>query len=166
METPTVGLPFDGLVPLPAMSLDAHRPKPVALLAPEPNDGSRSGLCGRRGSLFWLWQANPRARSPLLRRLRLCYGLISDPSSGISRLNGISVSVWASALPPLHSRDQQTSMQHEIASVRPAPWNPGRHLPVSVPLAATSPVLPVPSAYDRAREPWPTSNGARNKPGL
>src|SRR5947199_6623078 len=101
----------------------------------------------RRGSLFWLWQANPRARSPLLRRLRLCYGLISDPPSGISRLNGISVSVWASALPPLHSRDQQTSMQHEIASVRAAPWNAGRHLPVSVLLATSSPVLPVPLGY-------------------
>ena len=147
------------------MSLNAHRPEPVALLAPEPNDGSRSGLCGRRVSLFWPWQANPRARSPLLRRLRLCYGLISDPPLGISSLNGISVSVWASALPPLHSRDQQTSMQHEIACARAAPRNPGRHLPVSVPLATTSPVLPVPLAYDRAREPLPTSNGARNKPG-
>jgi hypothetical protein len=56
------------------MSLNAHRPEPVALLAPEPNYGSRLGLCGRRGSLFWLWQAKPRAWSPLLRLLRLCYG--------------------------------------------------------------------------------------------
>src|SRR5712671_7853423 len=48
------------------------------------------------------------------------------PPSGISRLNGISVSVWASVLPPLHSRDQRTSMQHEIASARDSPRNPDR----------------------------------------
>src|SRR6266436_5510262 len=86
------------------------------------------------------------------------------PPPGISRLNGISVSVLASALPPLYSRDQQTSMQHEIASARASPRNPDRHLPASVLLAATPPVMPV-RTCDRARVPLPTSNGARNKPG-
>src|SRR5712691_5165993 len=59
------------------MSPNAHRPEPGALPAPEPNDGSRSGLCGRRGSVFWLCRVHPRTRSPLLRRLRLCHRLIS-----------------------------------------------------------------------------------------
>src|SRR6266478_1682776 len=47
-----------------------------------------------------------------------------------------------SALPPLHSRNQQTSIQHEIASVRASPRNPDRHLPALVLLAVISPVLP------------------------
>src|SRR5215467_1130976 len=102
--------------------------------------------------------ASSSSTSALLRP-DFCY----PPS--ISRLNGISVSVWASALPPLHSRDQQTSMQHEIASARASPQNPGRHLPASVLPLASPPREPLPSPFDQARGSLLTSNGARNKPG-
>src|SRR5262249_10843305 len=102
--------------------------------------------------------ASSSSTSALLRP-HFCY----PPS--ISRLNGISVSVWASALPPLHSRDQQTSMQHEIASVRASPQNLGRHLPASVLPLASLPRAPLPLPFDQARGSLLTSNGARNKLG-
>src|SRR5712671_1053382 len=83
---------------------------------------------------------------------------------GISRLSAISDSSRASVLlPPLHSRDQQTSIQHEIASVRASPRNPDRHLPALVLLAATPPAMPVLWTCDRARVPLPTSSGAPSK---
>jgi hypothetical protein len=56
-------------------------------------------------------------------------------------------------------------MQHEIASVRASSGSPDRHLPASVLLAATPPVMPVLWTCDRARVPLPTSNGAPSKPG-
>jgi hypothetical protein len=73
------------------------------------------------------------------------------PPQRISSLNGICVSVWALPLPPLHSRHQQTLMQHEIASVRASPGSPDRHLPASVLLAVTPPAMPMLWTCDRAR---------------
>jgi hypothetical protein len=53
----------------------------AALLAREPNDGSRSGLCGWQGSLLWLWLGYPRTRSPLPHWCRFRHRLISAISS-------------------------------------------------------------------------------------
>ncbi len=47
------------------------------LLGPEPNDGSRSGLRARGGGLLWLCRGNPRTRSSLRSRLRLCHRDVS-----------------------------------------------------------------------------------------
>jgi hypothetical protein len=65
---------------------------------------------------------------------------------------------------PLYSRHPLVSMQTAV-SVSASPLVPDRHLPVSVLPLASLPSAPLPLAYDRAREPLLTSNGARNKPG-
>jgi hypothetical protein len=138
------------------MSPNAHLPEPVALLAPEPNDGSRSGLSAvgeevcsgcveatrERGRLFFADFGSATASfSP---------STVGD--SGAERDLRLG---WASPLPPLHSRHPQTLMPNGICvSVSASLRNPDRHLPMSGLLAATRPALPVPWACDRDLKRW------------
>ena len=165
METPPSAYPFDGLVTLPAMSLSAYRPEPVALLAPSRmtarDQDSAVGEevcsgCGKptreRGRLFFVDFGSATASFLLSavgnfeaeRDLRLRVGVGSATAS--------------------LARSADFDAARDRLRVRASPRNPGRHLPVSVPLAASLPGALLPLAYDRAREPLLTSNGARNKP--
>jgi hypothetical protein len=126
-----------------------HISEPVALLAPNRMTARDQDSAVGEEVCSGCVEAT-RERGRLSRRLRSATA--SFPLSAARDFEAERDLASRATVCHAFSRDQQTSMQHEIASVRASPRNPDRHLPASVLLAATL-RMPVPGL--------PTEPGAR-----